>query len=156
MADLENIIHMDLEGGRVVIELAPDIAPNHCARIKELAREGANVAVNYRRHDTEAKQVVAEIEKMGQYAFWRLPERRTGEYGRITAEVPLCEPDMGCVGADTGGRSGYWCGRCSPVSTSFRLCSPARTPTSSRAKSIAVPGPREVITLPSLTTGSCR
>jgi 3-oxoacyl-[acyl-carrier protein] reductase len=30
-----------------------------------LAREGANVAVNYRRHDTEAKQVVAEIEKMG-------------------------------------------------------------------------------------------
>lgn len=31
----------------------------------ELAREGANVAVNYRRHDTEAKQVVAEIEKLG-------------------------------------------------------------------------------------------
>jgi len=32
----------------------------------ELAREGCNVAVNYRRHDTEAKQVVAEIVKMGQ------------------------------------------------------------------------------------------
>ena len=31
----------------------------------ELGREGANVAVNYRRHDTEAKQVVAEIEKHG-------------------------------------------------------------------------------------------
>jgi len=31
----------------------------------ELAREGCNVAVNYRRHDTEAKQVVAEMEKMG-------------------------------------------------------------------------------------------
>ena len=31
----------------------------------DLAREGANVAVNYRRHDAEAKQVVAEIEKMG-------------------------------------------------------------------------------------------
>jgi len=31
----------------------------------DLAREGVNVAVNYRRHDTEAKQVVAEIEKMG-------------------------------------------------------------------------------------------
>lgn len=31
----------------------------------ELAREGVNVAVNYRRHDTEAKQVVAEIEKLG-------------------------------------------------------------------------------------------
>ena len=31
----------------------------------ELAREGVNVAVNYRRHDAEAKQVVAEIEKLG-------------------------------------------------------------------------------------------
>ncbi len=31
----------------------------------ELGREGANVAVNYRRHDTEAKQVVAEVEKFG-------------------------------------------------------------------------------------------
>lgn len=31
----------------------------------ELAREGANVAVNYRRHDDEANQVVAEIEQLG-------------------------------------------------------------------------------------------
>ncbi len=31
----------------------------------ELAREGAHVAVNYRRHDAEAKQVVEEIEGMG-------------------------------------------------------------------------------------------
>jgi len=31
----------------------------------ELAREGVDVAVNYRRHDAEAKQVVAEIEKLG-------------------------------------------------------------------------------------------
>lgn len=30
-----------------------------------LAQEGCDVAINYRRHDTEAKQVVAEIEKMG-------------------------------------------------------------------------------------------
>ncbi len=31
----------------------------------ELAREGCNVAVNYRRHDDEAKAVVAEVEKLG-------------------------------------------------------------------------------------------
>ncbi len=31
----------------------------------ELARQGADVAVNYRRHDDEARQVVAEIEKLG-------------------------------------------------------------------------------------------
>ena len=30
-----------------------------------LAREGANVAVNYRRHDDEAKAAVAKIEEMG-------------------------------------------------------------------------------------------
>ena len=39
-ADLENTLYMDLEHGRVVIELRPDIAPQHVARIKELAREG--------------------------------------------------------------------------------------------------------------------
>jgi 3-oxoacyl-[acyl-carrier protein] reductase len=32
----------------------------------DLAREGCNVAINYRRHDTEAKKIVEEIEQMGQ------------------------------------------------------------------------------------------
>ena len=40
MADLENTILMDLARGRVTIELRPDLAPGHVARIKELAREG--------------------------------------------------------------------------------------------------------------------
>jgi 3-oxoacyl-[acyl-carrier protein] reductase len=44
----------------------------------DLAREGANVAVNYRRHDTEANQVVAEIEKMG----------RKGLVGRL--DIMVC------------------------------------------------------------------
>ena len=39
-ADLENTLYLDLTYGRVVIELRPDLAPNHVARIKELAREG--------------------------------------------------------------------------------------------------------------------
>ncbi|MHC4383035.1 MAG: SDR family NAD(P)-dependent oxidoreductase, partial [Planctomycetota bacterium] len=30
-----------------------------------LAREGCDVAINYRRHDTEANAVVDEIKKMG-------------------------------------------------------------------------------------------
>ncbi len=38
--DLENTLYIVLEAGRVVIELRPDLAPNHVARIKELAREG--------------------------------------------------------------------------------------------------------------------
>ncbi len=32
---------------------------------RELAKQGAHVAINYRKHDTEAKQVVADIEAMG-------------------------------------------------------------------------------------------
>jgi peptidylprolyl isomerase len=38
-ADLENTLYLDLPKGRVVIELRPDLAPNHVARIKELARQ---------------------------------------------------------------------------------------------------------------------
>ena len=38
--DLENTLYLDLEAGRVVIKLRPDLAPKHVARIKELAREG--------------------------------------------------------------------------------------------------------------------
>ncbi|NKB59424.1 MAG: peptidylprolyl isomerase [Alphaproteobacteria bacterium] len=34
------MIYLDLKDGRVVIELLPDLAPNHVARIKELARQG--------------------------------------------------------------------------------------------------------------------
>lgn len=49
MADIkdpENTIVMELKGGTVTIELLPDVAPQHSARMKELARAGAydNVA----------------------------------------------------------------------------------------------------------------
>ncbi|MEL6857988.1 MAG: peptidylprolyl isomerase [Pseudomonadota bacterium] len=40
MADAENTILMDTSKGKVTIELRPDLAPGHCDRIKELAREG--------------------------------------------------------------------------------------------------------------------
>jgi len=39
-ADPENTLYLDLEYGRVVIELRPDLAPKHVARIKELTRKG--------------------------------------------------------------------------------------------------------------------
>ena len=38
--DPENTLLLDLEHGQVTIELRPDLAPKHVARIKELAREG--------------------------------------------------------------------------------------------------------------------
>lgn len=38
-SNLENTLYLQLKDGRVVIELLPDVAPKHVARIKELARE---------------------------------------------------------------------------------------------------------------------
>ncbi len=37
--DPENTLIMETTQGPVTIELRPDLAPNHCARIKELARD---------------------------------------------------------------------------------------------------------------------
>ncbi len=39
-ADLENTIYLELKDGRVVIELLPELAPNHVKRIKQLSRAG--------------------------------------------------------------------------------------------------------------------
>lgn len=36
--DLENTLYLDLEDGRVVIEMQPELAPQHVQRIKELVR----------------------------------------------------------------------------------------------------------------------
>lgn len=38
--DPENTIFIDLEDGRITIELLPDIAPQHVERVKELTRKG--------------------------------------------------------------------------------------------------------------------
>jgi peptidylprolyl isomerase len=38
--DKENTLYLDLEAGRVVIAMRPDVAPKHVERIKELARQG--------------------------------------------------------------------------------------------------------------------
>ena len=36
----EDTLYLDLKDGRVVIEMRPDLAPKHVARIKELVRKG--------------------------------------------------------------------------------------------------------------------
>lgn len=40
IADAENTLYLDLKDGRVVIELLPNLAPKHVARVKELTRQG--------------------------------------------------------------------------------------------------------------------
>ncbi len=47
--DRENALIMETTKGTVVIEMFPDLAPGHVARIKELAREGAYDGVVFHR-----------------------------------------------------------------------------------------------------------
>jgi peptidylprolyl isomerase len=49
MDDPENTLIMQLAGGPVTIKLRPDLAPQHVARIKELAREGFYDSVVFHR-----------------------------------------------------------------------------------------------------------
>ena len=47
--DPENTILIELKGGTVAIELLPDVAPQHSARMKELARAGQYDGVVFHR-----------------------------------------------------------------------------------------------------------
>ncbi len=54
---------MTLEGRKAIV--TGGSLGRGAAIAKEVARQGASVAINYRRHDTEAKQVVADVEALG-------------------------------------------------------------------------------------------
>jgi len=48
-ADLENTLYIDVPSGRVVVAMRPDLAPNHVAQIKALARRGFYDGVPFHR-----------------------------------------------------------------------------------------------------------
>ena len=45
----DNTLILDTTQGEVVIEMRPDLAPNHCKRIKELVRRGFYDGLNFHR-----------------------------------------------------------------------------------------------------------
>lgn len=49
MANPEDTLIIDTSKGNVVVEMRPDLAPNHVARIKELARQGFYDGVPFHR-----------------------------------------------------------------------------------------------------------
>lgn len=93
--DPENTIYVELERGRVVIELAPQYAPNHATNIRALARanyfENSNIlraqdnyVVQWGRRDEDPKPLGAAAENV------------TGEVVRPRAGVeftPMRDPD---------------------------------------------------------------
>lgn len=48
-ADLENTLYLELKYGRVVIEMRPDLAPLHVARIKELVKQKFYDGISFHR-----------------------------------------------------------------------------------------------------------
>lgn len=94
--DPENTLYMDLERGRVIIELAPLYAPNHAANIKALAREGYfdgasilraqdNYVVQWGRPEESAREI-----RMGQATLPAEFDRARGADAPFTA---LPDPD---------------------------------------------------------------
>ncbi|MGE0044216.1 MAG: peptidylprolyl isomerase [Hyphomonadaceae bacterium] len=93
----ENTLYMELPSGRVVIELAPDYAPNHVANIRALAREGyfdgaaivrvqENYVAQWSRTEESPREIrtgratlPAEFDRAieGDLPFVRLPDRDT-------------------------------------------------------------------------------
>ncbi len=49
MNDPENTLYLELESGRVVIEMFPDVAPGHVAHIKKLVGEGFYDGITFHR-----------------------------------------------------------------------------------------------------------
>lgn len=47
--DQENTLYLQTKDGRIVIQMRPDLAPNHVARIKELVRKGFYDGIKFHR-----------------------------------------------------------------------------------------------------------
>ncbi len=112
-ADPENTLYMDVSsGGRVVIELLPDLAPGHVARAKQLARDGFYDGVVFHRviegfmaqtgdptgtgtGGSEEPDLKAEF---SQYPYRRgtLGAARTQDPDSANSQFFICFTDEGC------------------------------------------------------------
>lgn len=98
--DPENTILIELKDGTVTIELLPDIAPQHCARMKELARAGAYDNVVFHRVIDGFMAQTGDVEH-GNAETGEL--RRAGTGGSnlpdLPAEFSRIPHDRGAIGA---------------------------------------------------------
>jgi len=98
--DPENTILMELKDGTVTIELLPDIAPQHVARIKELAREGAYDGVIFHRVIEGFMAQTGDVEH-GQAEGGNIRRAGTGGSDKpdLPAEFSRIPHDRGTLGA---------------------------------------------------------
>ena len=99
--DPENTILMELKSGTVVIELLPDVAPLHSARMKELARAGEYDNVCFHRVIDGFMAQTGDVENGDMEDNFNL--RRAGTGGSklpdLPAEFSKLPHDRGSLGA---------------------------------------------------------
>ena len=100
MADPENTILMELEGGTVTIELLPDVAPQHVERIKTLARQGAYDDVVFHRVIDGFMAQTGDVEN-GKASSLNMRLAGTGgsDLPDVPAEFSKLPHDRGTLGA---------------------------------------------------------
>ena len=99
--DPENTIIMELKDGRVVIELLPDVAPKHTARIKELARAGKYDNVAFHRVIEGFMAQTGDVEHANMENNYNPGRAGTGgsDLPDLPAEFSRLPHDRGTLGA---------------------------------------------------------
>ena len=99
--DPENTILIELKDGTVTIELLPDIAPAHVARIKELARAGAYDNVVFHRVIDGFMAQTGDVEHGNFENDFNIRRAGTGgsDLPDLSAEFSRIPHDRGTVGA---------------------------------------------------------
>lgn len=99
--DPENTILIELKNGTVTVELLPDIAPKHCERIKELAREGAYDNVVFHRVIDGFMAQTGDVANGNAEKDFDLRRAGTGgsEKPDLAAEFSRIPHDRGTIGA---------------------------------------------------------
>ncbi|MDM7255871.1 MAG: peptidylprolyl isomerase [Paracoccus sp. (in: a-proteobacteria)] len=99
--DPENTIIIELKDGPVVIELLPDVAPKHAARMKELARAGAYDNVAFHRVIEGFMAQTGDVEHGDMENDYNASRCGTGgsELPDLPAEFSKLPHDRGTLGA---------------------------------------------------------
>jgi cyclophilin family peptidyl-prolyl cis-trans isomerase len=99
--DPENTIILTLKDGEVVIELLADIAPKHCERMKQLARDKAYDNVAFHRVIDGFMAQTGDVENGNMENNFNLRRAGTGgsSYDDLPAEFSRIPHDRGTLGA---------------------------------------------------------
>jgi len=99
--DPENTIIIELKDGPVVIELLTDIAPGHCERMKQLARDGAYDNVAFHRVIDGFMAQTGDVENANMEKDYNPRRAGTGgsKYPDLKAEFSRIPHDRGTLGA---------------------------------------------------------